>query len=105
MSIVILVLTAIFIIHLFFSTKYMIVDDILKIRSGFIYKKDLEIKKILSISKSSTLISSPAASFDRIEIKYGQFSSVVISPKDKISLIEELIKINPDIKNQISLKN
>ncbi|WP_339917709.1 PH domain-containing protein [Yeosuana marina] len=101
MSIVILVLTAIFMIHLFFSTKYMIVDDILKIRSGFIYKKNLEIKKILSISKSSTLISSPAASFDRIELKYGTFSSVVISPKDKISFIKELMKINPNINNQI----
>ena len=39
MSIVILALMVIFIIHLLFSTKYMIVDDMLKIRSGFFIKK------------------------------------------------------------------
>ena len=69
----ILILTAFIMIYLFLSTRYIIEGEILKIRSGFIFKKDLEIKKILSISKTNTIISSPAASFDRIELKYGKF--------------------------------
>lgn len=97
----ILILVSFFMIHLFLSTRYIIAGEILKIRSGFIYKKDLEIKKIISISKTSNIISSPAASFDRIELKYGKFGSVIISPKDKTSFIEHLIKINPRINNQI----
>ncbi len=57
----------------------------------------MNIEKIKSITKTNNPISAPAASFDRIEINYGEFNSVIISPKDKIGFIKELIKINPNI--------
>jgi hypothetical protein len=97
----ILLLALFFISHLFFSTKYMIIGDVLKIQSGFIYRKNFDINKITTILKTKTLISSPAASFDRIELKYGKYDSVVISPKEKTAFIEELIKVNPSIENHI----
>jgi hypothetical protein len=99
----ILIFTYIFILHLFYTTKYIIDDGILKIRSGFIHKLDIEIQSIKSISKTNSIMSSPAASFDRIEIKFGKFDSVLISPKDKIAFINNLVKINPNIKNEVTL--
>ncbi len=44
------------------------------------------------VSKSSNIISSPAASFDRIEIRYGKFNELIISPKHKTKFVEDLQK-------------
>ena len=57
-----------------------------------------EMKKV---SKSSNIISSPAASFDRIEIRYGKFEELIISPKHKTKFVEDLQKINPEIINNL----
>jgi len=100
-SIGVFVLPIWFVLHLFLNTNYTILNNVLKIKSGFLYKKDLDINSIQSIRSSNSLISSPAASFDRIELKYGKFSSVIISPKDKMSFIEDLLMINPSIENKI----
>lgn len=90
-----------FILYLFLSTEYTIDKEKLKIKSGFIYNKYLNIDKITSITKTNNPISAPAASFDRIEIHFEKFNSVIISPKDKIGFVKELIKRNPNIDNQI----
>ena len=97
----ILILVYAFILYLFLSTEYTIDKEKLKIKSGFIYNKYLNIDKIKSITKTNNPISAPAASFDRIEIHFEKFSSVIISPKDKIGFVKELIKRNPNIDNQI----
>ncbi|WP_051007971.1 PH domain-containing protein [Psychroflexus torquis] len=60
------------------------------------------INDIKEITKSNTIISSPAASFDRIEIKYGKFQEMIISPKDKFEFAKYLTKLNPKIKNNIT---
>lgn len=93
-----------FILYLFLSTDYTIDKGKLKIKSGFVYNKYLNIDKIKSITKTNNPISAPAASFDRIEIHYGKSNSVIISPKDKMGFVKELIKINSNIDSQI-LKN
>ena len=97
----ILILVYAFILYLFLSTEYAIDKEKLKIKSGFIYNKYLNIDKIKSITKTNNPISAPAASFDRIEIHFEKFNSVIISPKDKIGFVKELIKRNPNIDNQI----
>ena len=74
----------------------------MNIKCGFIYNKDLDIEKIISISKTNNPISAPAASLDRIELRYGEFGSVIISPKDEIAFVKDLTIINPNIDNQIS---
>tara|TARA_R110001592_G_scaffold69669_1_gene213801 strand:+ start:1031 stop:1270 length:240 start_codon:yes stop_codon:yes gene_type:complete len=56
------------------------------------------------ITKSNNIISSPAASFDRIEIKYGKFEELIISPKNKFEFAEHLTKLNQKIKNNITKK-
>ncbi|MFI1743725.1 PH domain-containing protein [Thalassobellus sediminis] len=86
-----------FVLHLFLNTKYAIINSVLKIKSGFLYYKELDIHSIKSISNSNSLMSSPAASLDRIELSYGKYTSVIISPKDKSNFIKDLVKINLNI--------
>ena len=90
-----------FVLHLFLKTEYTIDKNKLKIKCGFFTYKPIEIKDIKEVSKTSNIISSPAPSFDRIEIKYGKFDTLIISPKDKSSFVKDLTKINPDIKSNI----
>ena len=88
-----------FIAHMFFNTVYTIDNDKLNIKCGFFHYKPIKINEIKKITKSTNIISSPAASFDRIEISYGKFQEVIISPKDKFKFAENLLKINPAIVN------
>ena len=90
--------------HMFFKTEYTIEENTINIKCGFFRYKPIAIKDIKEISKSSNIISSPAASFDRIEIKYGKFKELIISPKNKFEFAEHLTKLNPKIKNNITEK-
>ena len=85
------------ILQLFYSTKYVIQGNQLKVFSGFIRFKPIDIKAIKKIEKTSSIISAPAASLDRIEVSYGRFDSLIISPKDKAGFAQALLEINPDI--------
>ena len=100
--IVFLSIVFIFIAHLFLKTQYSIENNKLKIKCGLFSYKPIEIDEIKEISKTKSILSSPAPSFDRIEIKYGKFNEVIISPKDKFHFAEDLTKINPNIKNKIT---
>lgn len=91
-----------FILHMFFNTEYIIDNTQLKVRCGFFTYKPIKISEMKEISKSTNIISSPAASFDRIEIKYGKFDELIISPKDKIEFAKALTALNPNIKNNLA---
>lgn len=103
---VILFLTLLFayILHLFLKTEYTIDENSLKIKCGVFSYKPIKIEEIKEISKTGSILSSPAPSLDRIKIKYGKFSEVIISPEDKSDFVNELKKINPNIKNKIEEK-
>ncbi len=90
-----------FILHMFFNTIYTIDDERLHIKCGFFRYNSINIMEMKKISKSSNIISSPAASFDRIEITYGKYDELLISPKHKIKFVEDLQNINPEIINNI----
>ncbi|RFU70428.1 hypothetical protein D0469_07525 [Peribacillus saganii] len=100
--IVIGVLLALFIGWLWLTTYYEITDNILLVSAGPIRKR-IDIYTIRSLNKTRNPVSSPALSFDRIEIVFNMYDSVIISPKDKEAFAAELKKINPDIK--VNLKN
>ena len=89
------------ILHMFFNTTYKIQNEKLYIKCGFIKYRPVNIGEMKKVSKSSNIISSPAASFDRIEIRYGKFDELIISPKHKTKFVEDLQKINPKIINNL----
>jgi hypothetical protein len=96
-AVIILLLVAVFIVHLLLTTYYQINGDSLKIKSGLIYSSIIDIRNIKRIVKTRIFISAPATSLDRLEILYNKFDMVIISPEDKDNFVKELIGINPDI--------
>lgn len=85
------------ILHMLYNTKYVIQGNQLKVFSGFIRFKPIDIQAIKKIEKTSNIISAPAASLVRIEVSYGRFDSLIISPRDKAGFAQALLEINPDI--------
>lgn len=83
-----------------YSIKYIIEGNILKVRS-LIYKKDINIFEINYIVESKSLISLPAATFDKIELKYKKYDSVFVSRDTKQLFVEDLISINTNIQNNL----
>ena len=96
-GILILIFVLAFISYIFLSIKYTIIDKNLNIKGGFLVNENIDIAKINKIEKSFNILAFPAASLDRIEIKYGNGNSILISPKHKSEFISDLKKINPNI--------
>ena len=90
-----------FIVHLFATTHYTISGNSLVINSGFLFKKRIQIDQIEQIRSSRSLISSPACSLDRTEIKYSHSKTILLSPKDQSGFVNHLKSINGQIVIQV----
>lgn len=96
-GILILLPTILFVVHMFLTTNYTIENNELTIKCGFLFNKTIEIKTIKKITETNNMLSSPATSLDRLEINYGKFDTVVISPKKKKEFIENITTLNPNV--------
>ena len=96
-GLIINLIVAAFIAHLFLTTYYIIDEGFLTVKCGFLINKKIDINAIRSISETNNPISAPAASFDRLEIVYHQFNSILISPKHKSGFIDHITRINSEI--------
>lgn len=101
-GVIIVLLVILFVVHLFATTNYSVEGNILTVKSGFLYNRSIDILTIRKVSETTNPLSAPAISLDRLEIKYGKFDSVLISPKLKKEFISELASLNPNI--EIKLK-
>ena len=72
---------AILLLLIFFNIKYSLSDDELFVKNGF-STQSIPLNDITHIIPTNSMLSAPALSLDRIEIKY-KGGSIVISPKDK----------------------
>jgi len=98
---------AIFIIHMFSTTNYWINGKNLKIKCGLFTNISIGIDTLRRISETNNPISSPAASFDRLELKYqknSRIETILISPKDKDGFINMVTAINPEIEVRVKPK-
>lgn len=86
-----------FIVYLFQNTYYTISYNILNIKSGFLLNTNIDINSITQISETNNMLSAPALSLDRLEIKYNTSRSIMISPSEKDRFIDQLKSINPTI--------
>lgn len=94
---IVLLCTIAFIIHIFATTFYTIENGKLLIKSGFLVHILITVDTIKKISETNNILSSPALSFDRLEIFYNNSDSVLISPKDKVRFIDAIQKINSQV--------
>ena len=91
-------LTGVIVFPIVFNTCYTInTDGTLNIKCGFFMNVNIPINSIKNIEPTHTILSAPALSFDRMEVFYGRYDSVVISPVDPEDFIAELKNINPAI--------
>ncbi len=88
---IILVLGAGFPVWLYASTRYIVTGDDLKIVSGP-FSWDIPIQSIVSLQETQSVSASPALSFDRLEIVYGEDKAIIVSPLDKTKFIQKLGK-------------
>ena len=80
-----------------FNTKYIIDGELLYIKCGFLPKEKCFISQIVKIKNTHNIISAPAISLDRIEIRLNNRQQLIISPLDKKRFINHLCLINPNI--------
>lgn len=86
------------VLPIFLNTSYTINGGILQVRSGWIVRTDIPVASIKAIRPTNSILSSPALSVaDRIEITYGKFDSVIVSPKERAEFIADLARLNPAI--------
>jgi uncharacterized membrane protein YdbT with pleckstrin-like domain len=86
--IILLILVLAFITYMLTSIKYTIENQNLNIKAGFLINQNINIMNIESIKKSKNILSSPAASLDRLEIIENNKNSILISPKTKLNLLK-----------------
>jgi Bacterial PH domain len=103
---VIMVVPAILLAWIWFGTGYKIENSKLEIQSGP-YKKTINIDEINKVRNTKNPFTAPALSMDKIEISYGKYEFITISPKNKEEFIRQLLKENPRIQldNQDGVAN
>lgn len=82
-----------------FSISYIIDGKQLEVRCFYIMKESFSIDKIVRIEKSNTILSSPAASLDRMRLTFSDGKTLVISPANRKGFIDTLKTINPKIQS------
>ena len=96
-ALALLVVTAAFIADPFCNTSYTIDNGTLHIKCGIFLSSSFPIDRITKISKTNSCLSAPALSMDRIEIRFADKKTLVLSPKQRQAFIDHLRSLNPDI--------
>lgn len=84
--------------YLFVDTSYKLTHDKkLKVKSGFLINKEIDVFTIEKVEPTRSPAASPALSLDRLKVIYDKHDYVIISPKEKVEFIRDLKNINPNI--------
>ncbi|EIM78431.1 hypothetical protein A3SI_02608 [Nitritalea halalkaliphila LW7] len=97
LALVLCVPVLLYIGHLLLNTRYTLLDDKLQVSCGWGNEKTIDIQSIKEISETRNPRSAPALSLDRLELKYGRFDAILLSPQDKQAFIHALQQANPAI--------
>jgi membrane protein YdbS with pleckstrin-like domain len=88
------VMLPVFLLWMWLTTYYVLDESNLVIKYGP-FKKIIPLNTIKSVKKTMNPLSSPALSLKRLEIIYGQYNMVLISPKDRDEFMKILSKHCP----------
>ena len=81
--------------------RYIISGDKLYVKISVIPFGSIRISDIVSVERSYNILSSPAASLKRLQIRGANFSYFLISPVREQEFIKDLKAVNPDINVQV----
>jgi len=88
----------ILIVPVYFRTFYKIHDiNQLSVVCGLFYKKTFPVNEIISLRPTNNVMSSPALSLDRLELRFRDRKTLLISPVNQYQFTEALLAINPAI--------
>jgi len=74
---------------LLISLRYFLSDEMLRVRCGPFHWR-IAIRDITAVSETREPLSSPAMSFDRLRIEYGDGRAVAISPEPRAEFLRQL---------------
>lgn len=94
---VVMILLLCFLASIWFGTTYTINEQTLIIRSGP-FKQTINITDITNVRKMKNPFASAALAMKRLEINNRHYNTVQISPVEATNFINELQKIQPEIK-------
>lgn len=94
--IIIYVVIFLLIIKLLFSISYDVDEKTLVIKYLFFFSEKIYIDEIISIMPTRSMLSAPAASFDRLQITLNS-KIVIISPRNKNKFVDLCCTYNPNI--------
>lgn len=82
-----------------FNTYYVMQDEILSYKSGFVNGaiNIVDIREII-VGKTWFVSWKPALASKGLIVKYNRWDEIYISPEKETLFLEELLKINPEIK-------
>lgn len=86
------------IMSILFCIRYRIEDGKLYVGEVFRKGEAYDLKKLVSITPTRTMLSAPAASLRRIKLDFGCGKALVISPAAQEMFIDEILRINPNVK-------
>ncbi|MBB6454159.1 hypothetical protein HNQ94_002610 [Salirhabdus euzebyi] len=89
---------------IWFGTGYMVEEGFIKVQFGP-FRSAVRIEEIKKISKIKSPFTAPALSVDRLEILYGKYKVMNISPKNVNEFIRLLVTENPHIQIDKNLSN
>ena len=91
------ILLEIIVLYLLLTFRYVIVNQFIKIKYGFITIKSIDINIIKKIIIHDKQKGEPKHTPLRIEIQYGNTKKIVVSPNETVGFVENIERINPGI--------
>jgi hypothetical protein len=85
-----------FVAWTYLGTSYSIGEGELRVRSGP-FEWRVALREIRSVLPSGSLLSSPALSLDRLEIRHGSGGAILVSPARRTAFLESLAQLSPGL--------
>jgi len=103
-ALILILILIVWLIWIWFSTGYLVENNSLIIRAGPL-KQTIDIQEIKKITREKSILTSGALSIDRLQIQYGKYKYVGISPKKEYEFIALLRSKNPQIQIDDSISS
>ena len=102
LAIIIIIAVVVFELLIFSGFRYIVDGDILTVKVMYLIKESYDIRDIVAIESTHTVLASPAASMNRLALTFkGHRIPLIISPKRRMMFIDSLLSVNPNIKINI----
>lgn len=101
-AVIVVICTAV--LSMLYSIRYVVIGTQLQIFYTRKISSSYDLRELKSLRPTHNPLSAPAASLDRLELKFTRYRDILISPKDKAGFIALVKAINPEVRIEDNLK-